>query len=102
MYANQRIHYAKTKSHAALRKEDPDFVPPNKAFPQSSSSRVNGSEKRLREDDDVVGGRNAKREKPEEDDDEEMEMDDEDEGEAAKKATSGAYRIAEPILNVSG
>ncbi|KLO18100.1 RNA-binding domain-containing protein [Schizopora paradoxa] len=82
-----RIHYAKTKSHAALRREDPDFVPPNKAFPQSSSSHVNGTEKRSREDDDMVGGRTAKREKAE-DDDEEMEMDEDDEGEGSKKAAS--------------
>ncbi|KAG5343082.1 hypothetical protein C0989_000072 [Termitomyces sp. Mn162] len=75
MFYEKPIHidYAKTKSYAILRREDPNFVPP---------TAVNASglltQKRQRDDENADGERNAKREKSE-DDEEEMEIDDEDE-----------------------
>ncbi|KAI0298823.1 RNA-binding domain-containing protein [Russula brevipes] len=64
-----RISYAKSKSHATLRREDPNFIPPNFAH-ASSAKRV-----REAEDSDV----RAKREKVADEDDEEMDIDDDDE-----------------------
>lgn len=83
----QHIQYAKTKSYAILRREDPEFVPPNAVHPASKQLR-NGaavsSEKRSREDDEMADGtRQGKREKPsagDDDDDDEMELEDDDTG----------------------
>ena len=79
----QRISYAKTKSHATLKREDPNFVPPSIAqggalseFNSKFASGVSLSEKRPR-DDDGSAGREAKREK-QQDSDEEMELEDDD------------------------
>ncbi|KAH8118288.1 RNA-binding domain-containing protein [Phellopilus nigrolimitatus] len=81
------IHYAKTKSYAVLRREDPEFVPPNPVSARASlknGSLLNGApstEKRSREDDEemVDGTRQLKREKPSgEEDGEEMELEDDD------------------------
>jgi len=78
-----RISYAKTKSHATSKREDPNFVPPNVAhagplseFNSKFASGVSLSEKRPREDDGATG-REAKREK-QQDSDEEMELEDDD------------------------
>ncbi|KAF5388257.1 hypothetical protein D9615_000366 [Tricholomella constricta] len=68
------IDYAKTKSYATLRREDPNFVQPTAA---NANALVSENAKRQREDEDADGERNAKREKSEEDE-EEMEIDDED------------------------
>ncbi|THH10236.1 hypothetical protein EW145_g1455 [Phellinidium pouzarii] len=82
------IHYAKTKSYAVLRREDPDFIPPNPV--NTRSALQNGSfledvapsaEKRSRDEDEEMtdGTRQPKREKPAgEDDGEEMELEDDD------------------------
>ncbi|KAJ4481479.1 hypothetical protein C8J55DRAFT_535736 [Lentinula edodes] len=71
------IDYAKTKSYATSRKDDPNFVPPNTA--NASSLIRNGAlekdKKRQREADDEIG-RQTKREKAESDD--EMEIDDDE------------------------
>ncbi|KAF4619353.1 hypothetical protein D9613_005213 [Agrocybe pediades] len=67
------IDYAKTKSYATLRVEDPEFVPPSAA--NASSILQNGKRQR---DGDAAEERQAKREKSD-DSDEEMEIDDEDE-----------------------
>ncbi|KAF8741110.1 hypothetical protein AX14_005713 [Amanita brunnescens Koide BX004] len=75
-----RISYAKTKSYATLRKEDPNFVPPNAV---NASPLVVHTSKRPRDETAKVGAeRQVKREKGEEedDDDEEMEIDDDEEG----------------------
>ena len=86
---SQHIEYAKTKSYATLRKEEPNFVPPNTAHPASKAQLItslNGAggsrEKRSREEDPSEGTRQPKREKN--DDDEEMELDDDDESDSGK------------------
>jgi len=76
----QHIHYAKSKSYATHRVEDPNFVPPSTANASSLST------KRQR-DGDVVGDRPKKREKADESD-EEMEIDEDDE----KQDTSTSHR----------
>jgi hypothetical protein len=69
------IHYAKSKSYATLRKEDPNFVPPSAA--NASEIALAQSAKRLREDETADSERQTKREKSDEDE-EEMEIDDDD------------------------
>jgi len=72
-----RIAYAKTKSHATLRKEDPDFVPPNSVHAQENALVA----KRQHDDDATDGERQPKREKAEgdnNDDGVEMEIDEDD------------------------
>ncbi|KZV72129.1 RNA-binding domain-containing protein [Peniophora sp. CONT] len=78
-----RIQYAKSKSHATLKREDPDFIPP-------TAPGAANRPKRDREEDVDGGAGRAKREKPAEDDSEgeEMELDD-DEDEAP--STSCTY-----------
>ena len=73
----QHIDYAKSKSFATLKREDPNFVPPTAVH---ASPFVNGKDpnKRAR-DEDSADTRQAKREKADESSDEEMEIDDEDE-----------------------
>ncbi|KIM46237.1 hypothetical protein M413DRAFT_441312 [Hebeloma cylindrosporum] len=68
------IDYAKSKSYATLRTEDPDFVPPTAA---NASALLTQNGKRTR-DADTGDERQAKREKAD-DSDEEMEIDDEEE-----------------------
>ncbi|KDR83794.1 hypothetical protein GALMADRAFT_236179 [Galerina marginata CBS 339.88] len=77
------IDYAKSKSYATLRVEDPDFVPPTAA---NASAIVTQNGKRQRDTDAGDSERQAKREKAD-DSDEEMEIDDEEET-PAKKDTS--------------
>jgi hypothetical protein len=80
----QCISYAKTKSHATLRREDPNFIPPN--LSQASSA------KRLRDAEE--SNVRAKRERVD-DDDEEMDIDDEEEeaGISAPTTSSSASCI---------
>ena len=66
-----------------MKREDPNFVPPNAAHPASKlpvQTSLNGSatagEKRARDEESSEGTRQSKREKN--DDDEEMELDDDD------------------------
>jgi len=73
----QRISYAKTKSHATLRREDPNFIPPNLSHASSA--------KRLREAEE--SNVRAKRERVD-DDDEEMDIDDEEEEAGSSAATT--------------
>ncbi|KAI9508147.1 hypothetical protein F5148DRAFT_980274 [Russula earlei] len=68
-----RISYAKSKSHATLRREDPNFIPPN--FAHASSA------KRLRESED--SDVRAKREKVADEDDDEMDIEDDDDDDGA-------------------
>ncbi|TRM68055.1 hypothetical protein BD626DRAFT_480655 [Schizophyllum amplum] len=70
-----RIDYAKTKSYATSKREDPNFVPPTAVH---ASDFVNGKDGKRARDEDTLETRNAKREKAD-DSDEEMEIDDEDE-----------------------
>ncbi|KAI0041567.1 RNA-binding domain-containing protein [Auriscalpium vulgare] len=75
-----RIQYAKSKSHATLRREDPNFVPPTSAHGQSvSNAQQLSTQKRLRDSDEMdVDARSQKRERAAEDEEEEMEIDDEE------------------------
>ncbi|KAJ6520944.1 hypothetical protein B0H19DRAFT_1215212 [Mycena capillaripes] len=72
------IAYAKTKSYATSRKDDPSFVPPTSA--NASALLVQNSraeKKRQREEEAAEGERKAKRDKGD-DDDEEMEIEDDE------------------------
>lgn len=91
----QHIDYAKSKSYATLRREDPLFVPPNSVHAHSGAIQ-NGritisSDKRQRDDDTEDGERQSKREKADEDDEEEMEIDEDEESAlpSASTLTSG-------------
>jgi len=74
LLSSQHIDYAKTKSFATLRNEDPNFVPPSAA---NASALITQSGKRPR-DNESDADRQFKREKAD-DSDEEMEIDDEEE-----------------------
>ncbi|KAJ3994205.1 hypothetical protein F5050DRAFT_1776191 [Lentinula boryana] len=71
------IDYAKSKSYATSRRDDPNFVPPSAANASSliRNGTLDNDKKRHREVDDEVA-RQTKREKAESDD--EMEIDDDD------------------------
>ncbi|KAF7977643.1 hypothetical protein HWV62_3060 [Athelia sp. TMB] len=76
------IDYAKSKSWATLKREDPSFVPPNSAHATQAAhaGRITiSSDKRPRDEEMADGERQTKREKADDDDDEEMEIDDEEE-----------------------
>ncbi|KIY51623.1 RNA-binding domain-containing protein [Fistulina hepatica ATCC 64428] len=78
-----RIAYAKTRSYATSRREDPDFVPPNSVH--ASDIIKNKELKRTRDEDAAhVEARAAKREKAAEHDDEEMEIDDDEDASASR------------------
>ncbi|KAH9002427.1 hypothetical protein EDB86DRAFT_2800513 [Lactarius hatsudake] len=84
-----RISYAKSKSHATLRREDPNFVPPN--FAHASSA------KRVREAEESEA--RAKREKAGDEDGEEMDIDDDDEAPPPAPSTSNTQ--AQPSNKLS-
>ncbi|EJD01171.1 RNA-binding domain-containing protein [Fomitiporia mediterranea MF3/22] len=101
------IHYAKSKSYAVLRREDPDFIPPN---PVGQSRLLNGTsasnivEKRSREEEEeedlASGARQPKREKPNGDEDgdgEEMELEDENDSGAQEQQQQAAQAVP-PVL----
>ncbi|KAF5393782.1 hypothetical protein D9757_000070 [Collybiopsis confluens] len=73
-----RIDYAKTKSYATSRKDDPNFVPPGAA---NASALVKngtlGNDKKRQRDDTDEADRQSKRDRAESDD--EMEIDDDEE-----------------------
>lgn len=82
----QRINYAKSKSYAISRREDPNFVPPTAAHARPEAAQigkitVSSADKRQRDDDTTDDHPNAKREKSQEDgsDEEEMEIDEDEE-----------------------
>lgn len=81
----QRITYAKSKSYATSRREDPKFVPPTSVHARPELSQigkltVSSADKRQRDDDTTDDHPNAKREKSQEDSsDEEMEIDEDEE-----------------------
>src|ERR1700761_6451813 len=95
MYIQQRIEYAKTKSYATLKRENPDFVPPSVLKAQSHPAPASMLAKRNREGDfrsgsskkrninGVGAGAGAM------DDDEEMEIE-QDEDEEKPNHTNGA------------
>ncbi|KAH9960449.1 hypothetical protein BC827DRAFT_1207841 [Russula dissimulans] len=81
-----RITYAKSKSYATLRREDPNFIPPNLAH-ASSAKRVRDAE-----ESDV----RVKREKIADEDDEEMDIDDDDDDEAGPPAPATSNTQVQP------
>ncbi|KAF8484444.1 RNA-binding domain-containing protein [Russula ochroleuca] len=80
-----RISYAKSKSYATLRREDPKFIPPNLSHASSA--------KRLREAEE--SNMRAKRERLDEDD-EEMDIDDDDDDEAGAPAPTTSNTQVQP------
>jgi len=86
-----RISYAKTKSYATLRNEDPKFVPPSTANPSTLTSQ---NTKRAR-DSDPWADRPSKREKGD-DSDEEMEIEDEEDS-PQKKDTSAPAAVPSQV-----
>ena len=80
----QRINYAKSKSYATSRREDPNFLPPTSSHAQSEATQIgklSSIDKRQRDDDTTDDRPNAKRERSQGDgsDEEEMEIDEDEE-----------------------
>ncbi|KZP32879.1 RNA-binding domain-containing protein [Athelia psychrophila] len=77
------IDYAKSKSWATLKREDPAFVAPNSAHATQAAQHAGritiSSDKRPRDEEMADGERQTKQQKADDDDDEEMEIDDEEE-----------------------
>lgn len=82
-----RISYAKTKSYATARREDPDFVPPTSVHARPEVSKiarvtVSSVDKRQRTEDSTPDQPQSKREKSQDDSEgEEMEIDEDDDKE---------------------
>ncbi|KAJ7368251.1 hypothetical protein DFH08DRAFT_1070991 [Mycena albidolilacea] len=94
-----RIAYAKSKSYATSRKEDPSFVPPTSANASALIvQKGRADKKRRREEDAADGERKAKRDKGD-DDDEEMEIDDDEEN-PQNANTSGEVPVAGPTARL--
>lgn len=90
----QHIDYAKSKSWATLKREDPAFVAPNSAHATQAAQHAGritiSSDKRPRDEEMADGERQTKQQKADDDDDEEMEIDDEEEaGQPSAPFTSG-------------
>ncbi|KAF9452501.1 RNA-binding domain-containing protein [Macrolepiota fuliginosa MF-IS2] len=79
-----RIDYARSKSYATLRREDPNFVPPSSAH---ANPLLQQNGKRPRDSDAAHAERAAKREKSD-DSDEEMEIEEEDDPGQQHEASS--------------
>ncbi|KAJ7744494.1 hypothetical protein DFH07DRAFT_869799 [Mycena maculata] len=92
------IDYAKSKSYATSRKEDPSFVPPTSANASALLVQKGRAEKRQREEDAAEGERKAKRDKAD-DDDEEMELEDDDE-QSQNGQTSGEVPVSHPTARL--
>jgi len=88
-FTKKHIDYAKSKSYATLKSEDPNFVPPTAA---NASSLLTQNGKRPR-DSDVGEERQSKREKAD-DSDEEMEIDDEDDAPQKNDIGTSCYSSA--------
>ncbi|RDX53617.1 RNA-binding domain-containing protein [Polyporus arcularius HHB13444] len=101
------IEYAKTKSYATLRREDPDFVPPTsihaKDAPDGRLAAVaNGAgEKRQRDDRMDEDARESKRERTDKDDSDDEEMEIEDDEEVARPSGSANGQIPSAIQQQS-
>ncbi|KAI6003942.1 hypothetical protein EDD15DRAFT_2385051 [Pisolithus albus] len=82
-----RISYAKTKSYATARREDPDFVPPTSVHARPEVSKiarvtVSSVDKRQRTEDSTPDQPQPKRDKSQDDSEgEEMEIDEDDDKE---------------------
>ncbi|KZW03751.1 RNA-binding domain-containing protein [Exidia glandulosa HHB12029] len=93
-----RIEYARAKSHATIRQEDPNFVSQALASAKQKPGAVktNGAEKRHRENDDASALPAAKRGKPAGDDgdEDEMEIEEDDDDQPARPAANGVAAVA--------
>ncbi|THH31319.1 hypothetical protein EUX98_g2898 [Antrodiella citrinella] len=98
------ITYAKSKSYATMRKEDPNFVPPTSVHAKDTAARMgngalSGSEKRQRGDDrmdeDEPEAKKEKTAEADDDDGEEMEIE-EDEDAGGRQAAKGKNSRAVP------
>ncbi|KAJ7179941.1 hypothetical protein C8R43DRAFT_971254 [Mycena crocata] len=95
------IDYAKTKSYATSRKEDPSFVPPTSANASALIVQNGRAEKkRQREEEVAEGERKAKRDKGDDDDDEEMEIDDEEDNKQNGTASGEPVPVAHPTARL--
>ncbi|KAF9263460.1 RNA-binding domain-containing protein [Marasmius fiardii PR-910] len=74
-----RIDYAKTKSYATSRREDPNFVPPNSANASGLSKQNGTADKKRSRDEDQADGQPQRKKEKNDSDDEEMEIDDDEE-----------------------
>ena len=87
----KRISYAKSKSYATLRREDPNFIPPNFAHAASAKRVREAEESNVR----------AKREKVADADDEEMDIEDDDEaGPPASTTSNSTSCISSTVINL--
>ena len=87
----QRIQYAKTKSYATSKRDDPNFVPPSVVNARAAASLAGpSSDKRAREEDGAADGRPVKKEKSRGDDDDDEEMEIEEDEDAAPPGMSAA------------
>jgi U2 small nuclear ribonucleoprotein B'' len=103
----QQIEYARTPSHATLRHQDPNFVPPklNQAMNAKKikatgkvtvSHAENDQRKREREDDSAAGRPEGKKRREAEGDD--MEVDEDDEGASKGMSLTGVTRTPHPRI----
>lgn len=89
----QRITYAKSKSYATSRREDPNFVPPTAVHANQNAAllekvTVSSIDKRRRDEDMADGQPKPKREKSQEEDSsdgEEMEIDEDEDAAPSHK-----------------
>ncbi|KAI0368089.1 RNA-binding domain-containing protein [Pilatotrama ljubarskyi] len=99
------IEYAKSKSYATLRREDPNFVPPTsihaKNAPNARALNGSSAEKRQRDDRMDEDAREVKREKTDNSDDEGEEMEIEDDEEAAKQAAPANGQVPAAVQQPS-
>ena len=84
----KRISYAKSKSYATLRREDPNFIPPSFAHAASAKRVREAEESNVR----------AKREKVVDADDEEMDIEDDDETGPPTSTTSNSTSCISPTV----
>lgn len=93
------IEYAKQKSYATMKKEDPNFVPPTSVHARETAARLgNGvlsGEKRGRDDKMDEDAREPKRERVDDDDGEEMEIEDDEESGTKDKAPGAAPPVVQ-------
>lgn len=100
--ARQRIQYAKTKSYATSKRDDPNFVPPSAVAARAVASLAGpSSDKRAREEDGAADGRPVKKEKSRGDDEDDEEMEIEEDEDAAPPGMPAGDSYECPCLCVS-
>ncbi|KIJ69997.1 hypothetical protein HYDPIDRAFT_171919 [Hydnomerulius pinastri MD-312] len=103
-----RINYAKSKSYATSRRENPEFVPPTSQHARPEVAQigkitVSSADKRQRDDDTADGQPQPKREKSQEDDSdgEEMEIDEDEENAQQQQQNKPLAAMPPPIQQPS-